>query len=202
MARSKYKKHEADSSLEEQFVSRSAKKRESDAMKALGMKLAELSVQQLKAMELGETLFNAVTAYQSITSNSAKRRQRGYIGGLLREDPDAANAIEARFTAITQHDADAKRVHHQLEEWRERLIADDSALTDFLDLLSKDDGAKNGGAKANGEGQEISAQELRTLIRRVRTAKDDAQRKKATKLLYRRIASIPNLFSDTNSDTK
>ena len=178
MARSKYKKHEADSSPEEaptensavtaeEFVSRSAKKRESDAMKALGMKLAELSPQQLKTMELGETLFNAITAYQGITSNSAKRRQRGYIGGLLREDPDAASAIEARFTAITQHDADAKRVHHQLEEWRERLIADDSALTEFLDLQAKTDGA----------GQEISAQELRTMIRRVRTAKDDAQRK-------------------------
>ncbi len=156
-------------------------------MKALGMKLAELSPQQLKTMELGETLFNAITAYQGITSNSAKRRQRGYIGGLLREDPDAASAIEARFTAITQHDADAKRVHHQLEEWRERLIADDSALTEFLDLQAKTDGA----------GQEISAQELRTMIRRVRTAKDDAQRKKATKLLYRRLASIPNLFAGT-----
>ena len=193
MARSKYKKYESDfehSEVDEnadEYVSRSAKKRESDAMKALGMKLAELSPQQLTTMELSETLFNAITTYQSITSNSAKRRQRGYIGGLLREDPDVASAIEARFTAITQHDADAKRVHHQLEEWRERLIADDSALTDFLDLQSKNDST----------GQEISAQELRTLIRRVRTAKDDAQRKKATKLLYRRLASIPNLFSDT-----
>ena len=94
--------------------------------------------------------------------------------------------IRDSFTAITQHDADAKREHHQLEEWRERLIADDSALTEFLDMQSKSDSA----------GQAVSAQELRTMIRRVRTAKDDAQRKKATKLLYRRLASIPNLFSN------
>jgi len=145
-------------------------------MKALGMKLAQLSPGQLKDLQLSDALFKAITDYQRITSNSAKRRQRGFIGGLLREDPEVASAIEARFVALTQHDADAKRAHHQLEQWRERLIADDSALTDFLN-----------------DWPDSSAQELRTLIRRVRSAKDEAQRKKATKLLYRKLASISNI---------
>jgi len=183
MARSKYKKHETDflsaeadlrSEDSQETVSRSAKKRESEAMKALGMKLAELSVRQLKDLDLSDALFKAITDYQRITSNSAKRRQRGFIGGLLRDEPDTAAAIETRFIAITQHDADAKRLHHRLEEWRDRLIEDDSALTDFLNELPAQD----------------SAQELRTLIRRVRTAKDEAQRKKATKILYRKLASL------------
>jgi len=141
-------------------------------------------------MDLGEPLFKAITDFQRITSNSAKRRQRGFIGGLLRDEPDAAKAIEARFTAMTQHDADAKRVHHQLEEWRERLIEDDSALTDFLNQLKSD---------ANNDSEhrpEVSAQELRAMIRRVRTAKDEAQRKKATKLLYRKLSSLADLISN------
>jgi len=199
MARSKYKKHEADIppaetdtpevSQAQEPVSRSARKRESDAMKALGMKLAELSVRQLKDMELGEPLFNAITDYQRITSNSAKRRQRGFIGGLLRDEPDGAEAIQMRFKAITQHDADAKRVHHQLEEWRERLIEDDSALTDFLNQFNNDTGTDS------EHRSEISVQELRTMIRRVRTAKDEAQRKKATKLLYRKLSSLVDRLS-------
>ena len=188
MARSKYKKNdpefaqppgaEADSGAdsggpEEQLVSRSAKKRESDALKALGMKLAELSPRALGELDISEKLYKAITHYQGITSNSAKRRQRGYIGGLLREDPEEAKAIEERYVAATQHDANAKRVHQELENWREQLIAEDSALTEFLT-----------------EQRQSSAQELRVLIRRVRSAKDEAQRKKATRALYRKLASI------------
>ena len=191
MARSKYKKNDPEfaqppadprnavtnpsenSGDEERLASRSAKKRESDALKALGMQLAELSPRALAELDISEKLFKAITHYQSITSNSAKRRQRGYIGGLLREDPDEAKAIEKRYVAATQHDANAKRLHLELENWRERLIAEDSALTEFLT-----------------EQRQSSAQELRLLIRRVRSAKDEAQRKKATRALYRKLASI------------
>lgn len=163
----------AAAAAEEAHNSKSAKKRDSDELKALGMQLAELSANQLKELELPEKLNTAVTTYQRITSNSAKRRQRQFIAGVLRGDPDEASAIKARYLAMTEHDADAKRVHHGLENWRERLIADDAALTEFLDEYS--------GA---------SAQELRVFIRRARTAKDDAQRKKATRALYRKLSDI------------
>ena len=207
MARSKYKKHETEfsdaaSALEADSASagvdprlepsRSAKKRDSDAMKALGMSLAELSTSQLQDLELSDALFKAITDYQRITSNSAKRRQRGFIGGLLRDDATEAKAIEARYTALTQHDADAKRIHHQLEDWRERLIADDSALTEFLNEYGTSPKSAEHSSEPEQEesGQKVSAQELRTMIRRARTAKDEAQRKKATKALYRKLAHI------------
>ena len=163
----------AAAAAEEAHNSKSAKKRGADELKALGMQLAELSASQLKELELSEKLTTAVTTYQRITSNSAKRRQRQFIGALLRSDPDEAEAIKARYLAMTEHDADAKRVHHGLENWRERLIAEDAALTDFLDEYT--------GA---------SAQELRVFIRRARTAKDDSQRKLATRALYRKLADI------------
>lgn len=212
MARSKYKKHETEfsdaaSALEADSASagvdsrpepsRSAKKRDSDAMKALGMSLAELGTSQLQDLKLSDALFKAITDYQRITSNSAKRRQRGFIGGLLRDDATEAKAIEARYTALTQHDADAKRVHHQLEDWRERLIADDSALTEFLNEYGTNTKSAEHSSESEQKepeqeesGQMVSAQELRTMIRRARTAKDEAQRKKATKALYRKLAHI------------
>lgn len=163
----------AAAAAEEAHNSKSAKKREAEELKALGMQLAQLNGSQLLELDMSEKLTTAITAYQSITSNSAKRRQRQFIAGVLRSDPDEASAIKARYLAMTEHDADAKRIHHALENWRERLIADDHALTDFLNEYT--------GA---------SAQELRVLIRRARTAKDDAQRKKATRILYRKLADI------------
>lgn len=163
-------------------------------MKALGVELAGLSTRQLEELGLSDTLFKAIIDYQSITSNSAKRRQRGFVGGLLRDDIDEANAIRARYIAMTQHDADAKRVHHELENWRERLIESDAALTEFLDKYGAG-GTNTNAAQDTERGSEdtrpeISPQELRTLIRRVRTAKDEAQRKKATRTLYRKLSSI------------
>ncbi len=197
MARSKYTKHkftvddpDTDSveSSADDFVSRSAKKRESDAMKALGMELAELSPRQLQELNLGEALYKAITDYQRITSNSAKRRQRGFVGGLLRNDLAEAQAIKERYAALTQHDADAKRVHHELEDWRERLIASDDALTEFLHKYATS--VEHRPDRTMDEQAVIPAQELRTMIRRVRSARDDAQRKKATRVLYRKLSSI------------
>ena len=163
----------AAAAAEEAHNSKSARKREADALKALGMQLAELSPNQLRELELPEPLATAITTYQKIKSNSAKRRQRQFIGGLLRKDTEEADAIRARYLAITKHDAAAKRIHHGLENWRERLIADDQALTGFLN-----------------EYPGASAQELRVLMRRARSAKDDKQKKLATRALYRKLADI------------
>jgi len=163
----------AAAAAEEAHNSKSARKREADALKALGMQLAELSPSRLIELDLPEQLTTAITTYQKITSNSAKRRQRQFIGGLLRNDTDAADAIRARYLAITEHDADAKRIHHGLENWRERLIADDQTLTEFLHEFPR-----------------ASAQELRVLIRRARSAKDAKQKKLATRALYRKLADI------------
>ena len=165
---------EPDFESEAEFVSKSARKRDAEALKALGMQLAELSPKQLADMALDDVLLQAILDYQRITSNGARRRQRGFIGGLLRDaDETAVEAIRARFALLTEHDAHARREHHELESWRDQLILEDGALTDFLN--------------AHPEG---SAQELRHLIRRVRTAKNDDQRKLAARTLYRKLADI------------
>jgi len=137
------------------------------------MTLAELSPKQLEELAPPQNLLTALTDYQRITSNSARRRQRGYIGGLLRDMGEDADTLRQRHAALTEHDANAKRQHHALEDWRERLLAADSALTEFLD-----------------EFPGASAQELRVLIRRARSAKNEQQRKIAERVLYRKLAAI------------
>ncbi len=154
--------------------SKSARKRNADAMKKLGLQLAELSAKQLSDMELPERLHKAITDYQRITSNGARRRQRGFMGSLLRDaGSEEVARIQARHSLLTEHDAHSKRIHHDLEIWRERLIDDDAALTEFLD-----------------QHPGTAAQELRTVIRRARTARNEDQRKIATRALYRKLSDI------------
>ena len=64
--------------------------------------------------------------------------------------------------------AQAIAQHAQLERWRERLIAEDSALTEYLDAFPDSD-----------------RQRLRQLIKQVRSASSDAARSKASRALFR-----------------
>ncbi|MBU6470969.1 MAG: DUF615 domain-containing protein, partial [Gammaproteobacteria bacterium] len=74
--------------------SRSQLKREVEALQKLGEQLAELPEPQLAALSLPEKLHDAVTQARRITSHGALKRQRQYIGRLMR-DVDAA-PIRAR----------------------------------------------------------------------------------------------------------
>jgi len=98
-------------------------------LQALGVALARLPESQLKAMKLGDGLLQAILEAKRITSHEAKRRQMQYIGRLMR-DVDAA-PIRAQLAEVEGHSAQANARHRRLETWRERLLADDEALTAF-----------------------------------------------------------------------
>jgi len=64
--------------------SRSQKKRDVEALQDLGALLVELPAAQFKRMELPDELRAAVTACRKITQNGALRRQKQFIGKLMR----------------------------------------------------------------------------------------------------------------------
>jgi ribosome-associated protein len=109
-----------------QRPSKSAKKREMDALQDLGTQLVGLSVDRLKKINLPDNLREAVREAQKITSHGAKRRQFQLIGKLMRDiDPvpiqealDEVNGVSAAATA---------RMHH-LEKLRVRLLEDEKVL--------------------------------------------------------------------------
>jgi ribosome-associated protein len=109
-----------------QRPSKSAKKREMDALQDLGTQLVALSVDRLKKINLPDNLREAVREAQRISSHGAKRRQFQLIGKLMRDiDPapiqealDEVNGISAAATA---------RMHH-LEKLRIRLLEDEKVL--------------------------------------------------------------------------
>jgi ribosome-associated protein len=115
--------------VDPEIVSKTRRKREMTELQELGAALVELPDGQLRAMNLDAKLLEAVLEAKRITAHEGKRRQIQYIGRLMR-DVDPA-PIRARMADIEGSSAQATARHRRLEGWRERLIADDAALTAF-----------------------------------------------------------------------
>lgn len=113
-------------------LSRSARKREAERLQTLGTRLAELSEDQRASIPLSPDLASAVADYRRFPSHGARRRQAQFIGRLMRgEDVEAINEALER---IDGESARARFEHHQSERWRDRLLAEDEALTEFLNI--------------------------------------------------------------------
>ena len=139
--------------------SKSQIKREVEALQALGEVLVKLPDAQFKRIELPDDLRAAVADCRKITQNGALRRQKQDNGTLMRSiDPVP---IQAQLDVFNGVSAAENAKLHQAEKWREKLIADNEALTLFLNQFPDAD-----------------ATHLRQLIR---NARDEAARNKPPK---------------------
>ncbi|RZJ06698.1 MAG: DUF615 domain-containing protein [Rubrivivax sp.] len=129
--------------------SKSQLKRDSTALQKLGDDLLALPESWWESLALPEILFDALKAAKKITNFEGKRRQMQYIGKLMRKI-DAEPVREAVATFKLGHAKDSLKLH-QSERWRERLLASDDALQEFLN-----------------EHAEVDIQQLRNLVRAAR----------------------------------
>jgi ribosome-associated protein len=152
--------------MQDEFVSKTKRKQEMLALQALGAALVELPEAQLASMPLEEKLAQAVLEAKRISSREGRRRQMQYIGRLMRE-VDAA-PIRERLAELEGRSAQAAARHKRLEALRERLMADDAALTEFAASYP-----------------EADLQALRTLIRNARKEQNEARPPRAYRELFR-----------------
>ena len=110
--------------------SKSERKREQLELQRLGESLIGLDAQTLAALPLSDQLREAVLQAASIRSRAALRRQKQFIGKLMRSvDPEPIRTAVARLTV---DDAAAKRLFAQAERWRDRLVEEgNTALDEF-----------------------------------------------------------------------
>lgn len=113
-------KKEADE--EENFISRSQRKREMEALQILGKQLSELPKKHLNSLELDPTLLLAIEDYQRFTSNEGKRRQMQYIGKIMRTVD--GEEIRLKFEGLDAEQRNQGRSHILAEQWRDRLLTD------------------------------------------------------------------------------
>lgn len=107
---------------EEEGPSKSARKRAAHAAQDLGEELIRMRDSDLDALNLPETLVDAVREARRITSRGGGARQRQYIGKLMREiDLEPIRAFIASKSKVDARDAERfKRV----EAWRDRLLVE------------------------------------------------------------------------------
>ena len=119
-----------DQLSDEERPSKGARKRASQELQDLGEELIDLPDALLETLPLPENLRDAVLAARRFTSHGAQLRQRQYIGKLMRKiDTDE---IRVALAAHRQREHAATRQFQRLEQWRERLLTDPSALTELL----------------------------------------------------------------------
>ena len=142
-------------------MSKTDLKKHSDHLQSLGESLLTLRGDLMARLreqheDIGDKLIDALTEAKRITNFEGRRRQMQFIGKLMRKlGDDTIAAIEAALEEQRKPSARETLALHQAEQWRDRLIAEDGALTDWLQTAPDTD-----------------AQQLRALIRQ---ARKDAQ---------------------------
>jgi len=111
-------------------ISKTQRKKAVHLLQALGEELVELNDDQLAAIELPESLRDAVMAARRITKFEAKRRQLQYIGKLMRRVE--VEPIRAALDAMLAGSRRQVAAHKRIEAWRDRLLSDDAALSALL----------------------------------------------------------------------
>lgn len=105
--------------------SKSQLKRDSHHLVDVGEEILKLSKEDRESLPLGDELKEAINTALKIKSRSGLKRQRLYIGKLLRAMD--SEAIEAQLRKI-QHRHDTNTAHFKrLERWRDSLINNDKA---------------------------------------------------------------------------
>lgn len=111
--------------------SKSARKREAQALRELAETLLALPPAQLAELELGAVLARGLEDSRAITQPEARRRQLQYLGKLIR-DADSA-AIRGQLEALTQRQRQFRQRLARIDQLCEQLLGGgDPAIEDLL----------------------------------------------------------------------
>jgi ribosome-associated protein len=136
-------------------------KKELQALRELGKELINLPKRDLDKLDLPEALREAVDDAGAM-SKGALKRQTGFIGGLIAELDHLS--IERQLNQLKQPHQGQVKQFHQLENWRDRLLAGDDDV--YGELINEFDA--------------IDVQHVRQLVRNAtREAKQNKPPKSA-----------------------
>ncbi|EOA04626.1 hypothetical protein HFRIS_011833 [Herbaspirillum frisingense GSF30] len=150
--------------------SKSQLKREMDALQKLGESLVAEPRDRVKRVPMPEDVRDAILECQQIKDHEGRRRQMQYVGKKMRTlEPDELAIIQKTIDSWHGASKAETAAMHALERRREKLLADDQALTELLNRHP-----------------EVDAQHMRTLIRNARKEQAEHKPPKA----YREIFQI------------
>lgn len=116
--------------IEAEALSKTRLKKLMTELQAMGEELAELSPDKLSTIEMPQRLLEAVLELKRTRSHEGRRRQLQYVGKMMRL-ADAEPIREALAAFKIGHAKDSLDLH-RAERWRAELMADDEALTRWV----------------------------------------------------------------------
>jgi len=132
--------------------SRTDLKRESTELQKLGEALLSLRSDLLERLELSDKFKDAIADAKRITNFEGKRRQMQFIGKLMRLlEPQVVETVRAALDEQANGSNADKLLLHQAETWRDRLVDEEDAAAQWINLNPGTD-----------------VQQLRALIRQAR----------------------------------
>ncbi len=152
--------------------SRTQVKQEATELQKLGERLISLTRAQLLCIDIPKELLDAITLYKSLSTNKATRRQKQYIGALMRQI-ELAPVLKA-----LKHIEDGlpltNGITKELKLWQKDLIDGEDAPIETI--LTKFPNADR--------------QKLRQLVRNARKEKLSAKSQKSAKSLLSYLKEI------------
>jgi ribosome-associated protein len=148
-------------------------KKEIAAVADMVEEITQLSPNLIAEFELPEAIEQAVLDAGKMGQNSARKRLIKYITAQFRNID--LEPIQEKLARLTNRSAHAVREHHQAEQWRDRLLADNGS-EQLTELIS--------------EYPAIDSQHLRQLQRNAQKETKEDKPPKSARLIYKYLKDI------------
>ncbi|MFZ6709216.1 ribosome biogenesis factor YjgA [Undibacterium sp. TC9W] len=164
--------------------SKSQLKREMTALQKLGQELVEQPRERVKRVPMPEDVRDAILECQQIKDHEGRRRQMQYVGKKMRTlDEEEIALIQKTIDSWKGASKAETAAMHALERRRDKLLADDNALTELM-----------------AEHPHLDVQQLRTMIRNARKEQAENKPPKAYREIFQILKDLQKSKAAANAD--
>lgn len=154
--------------------SKSEMKRQMNELQKLGEELVEQPRDRVKRVPMPEDVRDAILECQNIKDHEGRRRQLQFVGKKMRTlEPEEVAVIQRTIEGWRGASKADTAALHAIERKREKLLADDKALTALME-----------------EHPHLDVQHLRTLIRNARKEQAENKPPKAYRELFQVLKQL------------
>jgi len=147
-------------------------KRDISEISDLCEEITNLTASQIEKLGLPDSIVVAIEGAAKMPAKSARKRELKYITSLMRNED--IEPIQQSLDKMKAKSAHAARELHQAENWRDRLLSEDSnALTEVLNQFPS-----------------ANAQQMRQLIRNAKKELSLSKPPKSSRLLFRYLREL------------
>ena len=166
--------------------SKSQLKREMTALQKMGQELIDQPRDRVKRVPMPEDVRDAILECQKIKDHEGRRRQLQFVGKKMRTlDETEVALIQKTIDSWKGASKSETAVMHALERRRDKLLANDEAVTELM-----------------AEHPQLDAQQLRTMIRNARKEQAESKPPKAYREIFQLLKELSKVNAANDAETE